>query len=201
MTDDEGGTLVYDESEHFSEMEVVAQLEVERKDGSRYFIDLTPKGVWTIGKAAHCAIVIDDEGVSTHHATISADNKDAPPYIFMLTDNKSTNGTKIGSTKLAPHTSTEMPVGVAVYLCKTKLTLRQTAGLSDGNGTPPMETPVEPGTPVLGADEEDAAHPGTEEGVVGGGPGGRLGGGPGGGGEVDDGSQELPVGEVGEVSR
>jgi pSer/pThr/pTyr-binding forkhead associated (FHA) protein len=85
--------------------------------GPRYGEQIpVPAPVVTIGKAAGCDVVIDDDSVSARHARLEFDMG-----AWRITDLGSTNGTAVESVRLAPNVPTSLPYGVTVRFGGVKL--------------------------------------------------------------------------------
>jgi predicted component of type VI protein secretion system len=78
--------------------------------------------VVTVGRAAGCEVVIDDDSVSAKHARLEYDLG-----AWRITDLGSTNGTAIEGTKLAPDVPTPLPYGATVRFGGVKLHFREVA--------------------------------------------------------------------------
>jgi hypothetical protein len=76
--------------------------------------------VATIGRAADCQLVIDDDSVSAQHARLEFDLG-----AWRLTDLGSTNGTAIEGVKLAANVPTPLPYGATVRFGGVKLQFRE----------------------------------------------------------------------------
>jgi pSer/pThr/pTyr-binding forkhead associated (FHA) protein len=88
--------------------------------GPRYGDTLpVPKPVVTLGRAAGCDVVIDDDSVSAEHARLEFDLG-----AWRITDLGSTNGTSVEGVKLAPHVPTPLPYGSTVRLGGVRLQFR-----------------------------------------------------------------------------
>ncbi|HEU0052023.1 MAG TPA: FHA domain-containing protein [Longimicrobium sp.] len=85
--------------------------------GPRYGEQIpVPAPVVTIGKAAECDLVLDDDSVSARHARLEFDVGG-----WRLTDLASTNGTAVEGVKLAPNVPTPIPYGATVRFGGVKL--------------------------------------------------------------------------------
>ena len=92
--------------------------------GPRYGEQLAvPAPVVTVGRAAACEIVVDDDSVSAQHARLEYDLG-----AWRITDLGSVNGTAVEGVKLAPQVPTPLPYGATVRLGGVKLQLRQVVG-------------------------------------------------------------------------
>ncbi|HEU4452791.1 MAG TPA: FHA domain-containing protein [Longimicrobium sp.] len=81
-----------------------------------------PQPVVVIGRAAACAVVIDDDSVSAEHARLEWDLG-----AWRITDLGSINGTAVEGVKLAPNVPTPLPYGTTVRFGGVKLQFRQVA--------------------------------------------------------------------------
>lgn len=89
--------------------------------GPRYGEELSvPSPVVTVGRAAGCDVVVDDDSVSAQHARLEYDLG-----AWRITDLKSTNGTAVEGVKLAPDVPTPLPYGAMVRLGGVQLQFRQ----------------------------------------------------------------------------
>jgi hypothetical protein len=91
--------------------------------GPRYGEQIpVPAPVVTVGRAAGCEVVIDDDSVSAKHARLEYDLG-----AWRITDQGSTNGTAIEGVKLAPDVPTPLPYGATVRFGGVKLQFREVA--------------------------------------------------------------------------
>ena len=91
--------------------------------GPRYGEQIpVPAPVVTVGRAAGCQVLIDDDSVSAQHARLEYDLG-----AWRITDLASTNGTAIEGVKLAPEVPTPLPYGATVRFGGVKLVFRQLA--------------------------------------------------------------------------
>jgi pSer/pThr/pTyr-binding forkhead associated (FHA) protein len=91
--------------------------------GPRYGEQIpVPAPVVTVGRAAGCEVVIDDDSVSAKHARLEYDLG-----AWRITDLASTNGTAIEGVKLAPDVPTPLPYGSTVRFGGVKLQFREVA--------------------------------------------------------------------------
>ena len=91
--------------------------------GPRYGEQIpVPAPVVTVGRAAGCQVVIDDDSVSAQHARLEYDLG-----AWRITDLGSTNGTAIEGVKLAPDVPTPLPYGSTVRFGGVKLQFREVA--------------------------------------------------------------------------
>jgi len=91
--------------------------------GPRYGEQIpVPSPVVTVGRAAGCEVVIDDDSVSARHARLEYDLG-----AWRITDLSSTNGTAIEGVKLAPDVPTPLPYGATVRFGGVKLQFREVA--------------------------------------------------------------------------
>jgi pSer/pThr/pTyr-binding forkhead associated (FHA) protein len=91
--------------------------------GPRYGEQIpVPAPVVTVGRAAGCEVVIDDDSVSAKHARLEYDLG-----AWRITDLGSTNGTAIEGVKLAPDVPTPLPYGSSVRFGGVKLQFREVA--------------------------------------------------------------------------
>jgi hypothetical protein len=81
-----------------------------------------PAPVVTVGRAAGCEVVIDDDSVSAKHARLEYDLG-----AWRITDLGSVNGTAIEGVKLAPDVPTPLPYGATVRFGGVKLHFREVA--------------------------------------------------------------------------
>lgn len=109
--------------------------------GPRYGEQLAvPAPVVTLGRAAACEVVIDDDSVSAQHARLEFDLGG-----WRITDLGSVNGTAVEGVKLAPQVPTSLPYGTTVRLGGVKLQFRQVAG-ADLDGARAAYAPPPPPT-------------------------------------------------------
>jgi pSer/pThr/pTyr-binding forkhead associated (FHA) protein len=91
--------------------------------GPRYGEQIpVPAPVVTVGRAAGCEVVIDDDSVSARHARLEYDLG-----AWRITDLASTNGTAIEGVRLAPDVPTPLPYGATVRFGGVKLQFREMA--------------------------------------------------------------------------
>lgn len=76
--------------------------------------------VITIGRAAGCELVIDDDSVSAKHARLEFDLG-----AWRITDLESTNGTAVEGVRLAPNVPTPLPYGATVRFGGVKMTFHE----------------------------------------------------------------------------
>lgn len=92
--------------------------------GPRYGEELPiPTPVVTVGRAAGCDVVVDDDSVSAQHAKLEYDMG-----AWRITDLGSTNGTAVEGTKLAPNLATPLPYGATIRLGGVQLQFREAEG-------------------------------------------------------------------------
>ena len=92
--------------------------------GPRYGEQIpVPVPVVTVGRAAGCEVVIDDDSVSAKHARLEYDLG-----AWRITDLGSTNGTAVEGTKLAPNLATPLPYGATIRLGGVQLQFREADG-------------------------------------------------------------------------
>jgi Inner membrane component of T3SS, cytoplasmic domain len=92
--------------------------------GPRYGEELpVPSPVVTLGRAAGCDVVIDDDSVSAQHARLEYDLG-----AWRITDLQSTNGTAVEGVRLAPDVPTPLPYGATVRLGGVQLQFREAEG-------------------------------------------------------------------------
>lgn len=92
--------------------------------GPRYGEELpVPSPVVTLGRAAGCDVVVDDDSVSAQHARLEYDMG-----AWRITDLQSINGTAVEGTRLAPHVPTPLPYGATVRLGGVQLQFREAEG-------------------------------------------------------------------------
>jgi hypothetical protein len=92
--------------------------------GPRYGEELpVPSPVVTLGRAAACDVVIDDDSVSAQHARLEFDMG-----AWRITDLQSINGTAVEGTRLAPNVPTPLPYGATVRLGGVQLQFRESEG-------------------------------------------------------------------------
>jgi hypothetical protein len=108
--------------------------------GPRYGEELpVPAPVVTLGRAAGCDMVIDDDSVSAQHARLEFDLG-----TWNITDLQSINGTAVEGVKLAPNVRTPLPYGATVRLGGVQLQFREAEGAdveSAAAGYVPPEAP------------------------------------------------------------
>lgn len=78
--------------------------------------------VVSIGRAAECEVVIDDDSVSARHARLEFDLG-----AWRITDLGSINGTAVEGVKLAPNVPTPLPYGATVRVGGVKLLFHEVA--------------------------------------------------------------------------
>lgn len=89
--------------------------------GPRYGEQIpVPAPVVTVGRAAGCEVLIDDDSVSARHARLEYDLGG-----WRITDLSSINGTAIEGVKLAADVPTPLPYGATVRFGGVKLQFRQ----------------------------------------------------------------------------
>lgn len=92
--------------------------------GPRYGEELpVPSPVVTVGRAAGCDVVVDDDSVSARHARLEFDLG-----AWRITDLQSTNGTAVEGVRLAPDVPTPLPYGATVRLGGVQLQFREAEG-------------------------------------------------------------------------
>jgi hypothetical protein len=92
--------------------------------GPRYGEELpVPSPVVTVGRAAGCDVVVDDDSVSAQHARLEYDLG-----AWRITDLQSINGTAVEGVKLAPNVPTPLPYGATVRLGGVQLQFREAEG-------------------------------------------------------------------------
>jgi pSer/pThr/pTyr-binding forkhead associated (FHA) protein len=93
--------------------------------GPRYGEQIpVPAPVVTVGRAAGCEVLIDDDSVSAQHARLEYDLGG-----WRITDLASINGTAIEGVKLAPDVPTPLPYGATVRFGGVKLQFREMANV------------------------------------------------------------------------
>ena len=89
--------------------------------GPRYGEELPiPSPVVTVGRAAGCDVVVDDDSDSARHARLEYDLG-----AWRITDLSSTNGTAVEGVRLAPEVPTPLPYGATVRLGGVQLQFRE----------------------------------------------------------------------------
>lgn len=89
--------------------------------GPRYGEELpVPAPVVTVGRAAGCEVVVDDDSVSAQHARLEYDLGS-----WRITDLNSTNGTAVEGVRLAPDVPTPLPYGATVRVGGVQLQFRE----------------------------------------------------------------------------
>lgn len=89
--------------------------------GPRYGEEMpVPSPVVTVGKAANCDVVVDDDSVSAQHARLEYDLG-----AWRITDLGSTNGTAVEGNRLAPNVPTPLPYGATLRLGGVHLQFRE----------------------------------------------------------------------------
>ena len=89
--------------------------------GPRYGEELpVPTPVVTVGRAAGCDVVVDDDSVSDRHARLEYDLGG-----WNITDLESTNGTAVEGVRLAPGVPTPLPYGATLRLGGVQLQFRE----------------------------------------------------------------------------
>jgi hypothetical protein len=92
--------------------------------GPRYGEELpVPSPVVTVGRAAGCDVVVDDDSVSAQHARLEYDLG-----AWRITDLQSINGTAVEGVKLAPDVPTPLPYGATIRLGGVQLQFREAEG-------------------------------------------------------------------------
>jgi pSer/pThr/pTyr-binding forkhead associated (FHA) protein len=92
--------------------------------GPRYGEELpVPSPIVTVGRAAGCDVVVDDDSVSAQHARLEYDLG-----AWRITDLQSINGTAVEGVKLAPNVPTPLPYGATVRLGGVQLQFREAEG-------------------------------------------------------------------------
>lgn len=92
--------------------------------GPRYGEELpVPSPVVTVGRAAGCDVVVDDDSVSAQHARLEYDLG-----AWRITDLQSINGTAVEGVKLAPNVPTPLPYGATIRLGGVQLQFREAEG-------------------------------------------------------------------------
>jgi hypothetical protein len=92
--------------------------------GPRYGEELpVPSPVVTVGRAAGCDIVVDDDSVSAQHARLEYDLG-----AWRITDLQSINGTAVEGVRLAPNVPTPLHYGATVRLGGVQLQFREAEG-------------------------------------------------------------------------
>jgi len=79
-----------------------------------------PAPVVTLGRAAACDVVIDDDSVSARHARL-----EFAAGGWSITDLGSVNGTAVEGARLAPEQATPLPYGATVRLGGVQLQFRE----------------------------------------------------------------------------
>ena len=79
-----------------------------------------PAPVVTLGRAAACDVVIDDDSVSARHARLEFASGG-----WSITDLGSVNGTAVEGARLAPEQATPLPYGATVRLGGVQLQFRE----------------------------------------------------------------------------
>lgn len=82
-----------------------------------------PAPVVTVGRAAACDVVVDDDSVSGRHARLEYQQG-----AWRITDLRSINGTAVEGVKLAPDVPTALPYGATVRLGGVHLQFREAEG-------------------------------------------------------------------------
>ena len=89
--------------------------------GPRYGQELAvPSPVVTVGRAAGCDVVVDDDSVSAQHAKLEYDLGS-----WRITDLESINGTAVEGVRLAPGVPTPLPYGATLRLGGVQLQFRE----------------------------------------------------------------------------
>lgn len=92
--------------------------------GPRYGEELpVPSPVVTVGRAAGCDVLVDDDSVSGQHARLEYDLG-----AWRITDLQSINGTAVEGVKLAPNVPTPLPYGATIRLGGVQLQFREAEG-------------------------------------------------------------------------
>jgi hypothetical protein len=79
--------------------------------------------VATLGRAASCDVVVDDDSVSDRHARLAYE-----AGAWTLTDLGSTNGTAVEGARLEPNVPAPLPYGAALRLGGVRLRFEEAAG-------------------------------------------------------------------------
>lgn len=79
--------------------------------------------VVTVGRAAACDVVVDDDSVSARHARLEYEQG-----TWRITDLQSVNGTAVEGVKLSPDVPTPLPYGATVRLGGVRLQFREAEG-------------------------------------------------------------------------
>lgn len=89
--------------------------------GPRYGEELAvPSPIVTVGRAAGCDVVVDDDSVSAQHAKLEYDLG-----AWRITDLQSINGTAVEGVRLAPGVPTPLPYGATLRLGGVQLQFRE----------------------------------------------------------------------------
>ena len=89
--------------------------------GPRYGEELAvPSPIVTVGRAAGCDVVVDDDSVSAQHARLEYDLGN-----WRITDLESINGTAVEGVRLAPGVPTPLPYGATLRLGGVQLQFRE----------------------------------------------------------------------------
>ena len=99
-----------------------------------------PAPVVTIGRAAGCDVVIDDDSVSAQHARLEFD-----VGAWRITDLGSTNGTVVEGVRLAPNVPTPLPYGTTVRFGGVRTQFLEVSG-ADANAARDAYVPPPPKT-------------------------------------------------------
>jgi hypothetical protein len=92
--------------------------------GPRYGEELpVPRPIVTVGRAAGCDVVVDDDSVSAQHARLEYDLG-----AWRITDLQSINGTAVEGVKLAPNVPTPLPYGATLRVGGVQLQFREAEG-------------------------------------------------------------------------
>lgn len=92
--------------------------------GPRYGEELpVPSPIVTVGRAAACDVVVDDDSVSAQHARLEYDMG-----AWRITDLQSINGTAVEGVKLAPNVPTPLPYGATLRVGGVQLQFREAEG-------------------------------------------------------------------------
>lgn len=110
--------------------------------GPRYGEELpVPSPVVTVGRAAGCDVVVDDDSVSAQHARLEYDLG-----AWRITDLQSINGTAVEGVKLAPNVPTPLPYGATVRLGGVQLQFREAEGADVESAKADYRAPEAPKT-------------------------------------------------------
>lgn len=110
--------------------------------GPRYGQELAvPSPVVTVGRAAGCDVVVDDDSISAQHAKLEYDLGS-----WRITDLESTNGTAVEGVRLAPGVPTPLPYGATLRLGGVQLQFREVEHADVDSARAQYTTPEAPRT-------------------------------------------------------